>query len=160
MAAWWWLLGDGRLPSAGLGVTQCSIQELLALLGKCFPGQFPPTHFNCVCTWQLDNSLIFTCMITSPCKSRDCHHQGWRAQQPGLSDSVTDVGNPFVSHASPSHKIGPRKGFVLWILVFPRPCNTRTTKNNKNKADIYWGHPLSKTCLTTLYALSSSQRIL
>lgn len=90
-------LAHGRLFSAGLGITQCNMHEFLALLEKCFPGQFLPTHFNWVSTWQLDNSLIFICAITSPCKSRRCYQQGRPTQQPGRSDAVIEVGSPFVT---------------------------------------------------------------
>ena len=150
MAEWWWLLGDGRLPSAGSGVTQCSIQKLLAFPEKCFPCRVPSTHINWVCTWQLYSCMIFTCLITSPCKPREYHHE---EMQPGLSDPVIKVGSPFVNLASPSHKVELRKGFVLWVLVFPRPYNTKTKKNSKGKTHIFWDKPYPQNCPTTPYAL-------
>ena len=67
-------------------------------------------------------------------------------------------GQPVFNLASPSHKVELRKGFVLWVLVFPRPYNTKTKKNSKNKAHIFWDQTLSPKlsdhsivvhCLTT-----------
>ena len=67
-------------------------------------------------------------------------------------------GQPVFNLASPSHKVELRKGFVLWVLVFPRPYNTKTKKNSKNKAHIFRDQTLSPKlsdhsivvhCLTT-----------
>lgn len=123
----------------------------------CFPGQFLPTHFHWVYTWQLDNCLIFLSVIASPCKSRRLLL--WKdTEQPDLSDPVTEVGSLVLtvlkscsqnkdwekegtdsghSPASPAHKAGLGKGwYTLWYPAdagVPQTCIVHMKKINNSK---------------------------
>lgn len=139
------LLAPWHLSSADRRTARCRIQELLELLEKCFPGQFLSAHFNWVCTWQLDNRLIFISVITSPCKSRRCHHQEGHSGQPDQSGPVAEVGSPILTamQALALNRAGERVGAdssALQILHSPDLSMWRRVTT----ANIYSGHTISQ----------------